>query len=117
MRLRLPDGLKFRLKSGNVEPQRTSVKESSWLDMTAAFGADSKSSGVSLLTHSSTPGFPQRWILRQKRSMQNPVYPGREPVTVPQDKPLRFSYRVVLHRGEAKAKSINEWQTEFEKRD
>jgi hypothetical protein len=117
MRLRLPDGLKFRLKSGGVEPQRTSVDKSPWLDMTAAFSGDSKLSGVSLLTHPSTPGFPQRWILRQKRSMQNPVFPGRESVAVPEDKPLRFSYRVVLHSGEVMAQTVDGWQSKFEKTD
>lgn len=114
-RLRLPENLRFRLKSGPVEPQRTSVEASPWLDMTAAFGKGSKQSGVSLLTHPTTPGFPQRWILRQQRSMQNPVFPGRESVPVPKDKPLRFWYRIVLHRGEAMTETVNAWQTELEK--
>ncbi len=116
-RFRLPDGLTFRLKSGEIEPQQTSVEGSPWLDMTAAFGADSRLSGVSLLTHPSTPGFPQRWILRQKRSMQNPVFPGRESVAVPDDKPLRLFYRVVLHRGEVLAQTVDGLQSKFEKSD
>lgn len=114
-RLRSPDNLKFRLKFGPVEPQRTSVEASPWLDMTAAFGEGSKLSGVSVLTHPSTPGYPQRWILRQKRSMQNPVFPGRETVAVRKDKPLAFRYRMVLHREEATPETVNAWQSEFEK--
>lgn len=114
-RLRLPDGLKFRLNSGNVEPRTGSVDESPWLDMTAAFGAGDELSGVSVLTHPTTVGFPQSWILRQKRSMQNPVFPGRETVAVPEDRPLRFRYRIVLHKGEAAVETIEGWQTEHEK--
>lgn len=116
-RLRLPDGLTFRLKSGLAEPLRTSVNESPWLDMTAAWGEDKQLSGVSVLTHPTTVGFPQRWILRQKSSMQNPVFPGRETVAVPNDpeKPLLFRYRLVLHKGEVQPKVVNAWQSEFEK--
>lgn len=117
VRLRLPDGLRFRLQSGEVQPTRTSVDESPWLDMTAAFGQDKRLSGVSVLTHSDTAGFPQRWILRQKRSMQNPVYPGRNTVAIPgtSEPPLKFGYRLVLHRGEAEAAVVNRWQDEFAK--
>lgn len=116
-RLRLPDGLTFRLKSGFVEPIRTSVDESPWLDMTAAWGEDKQLSGVSVLTHPTTVGFPQRWILRQKSSMQNPVFPGRETVSVPNDpeNPLVFRYRLVLHNGEVHSKVVNAWQSDFEK--
>lgn len=117
VRLRLPDGLRFRLQSGEVQPTRTSVDESPWLDMTAAFGQDKRLSGVSVLTHPDTAGFPQRWILRQKRSMQNPVYPGRNTVAIPgtSEPPLKFGYRLVLHRGEAEAAVVNRWQDEFAK--
>jgi len=113
-RLRLPDGLKFRLQSGAVEPQQTAVQASPWLKMTAAFGKDSKLSDVGVLTHPSTPGFPQRWILRQKRSMQNGVFPGREPVALPRGQTLQFRYRIVLHRGEAAGETVDLWQSQFE---
>ena len=85
--------------------------------MTAAWGEDKQLSGVSVLTHPTTAGFPQRWILRQQRSMQNPVFPGRETVPVPNDpeKPLVFRYRLVLHKGEVQPKVVNAWQSDFEK--
>jgi len=41
-----------------------------------------------------------QWILRQTRSMQNPVFPGREPVAVPRDRPLILKYRLVIHQGD-----------------
>lgn len=112
-RIRLPDGLRFLTDWGVAQPQTQSVDASPWLDMTAAFGDDDKLSGVTILSHPSVPGYPQRWILRQKRSMQNPVFPGRKPVALPTDKPLVFRYRMILHRGAATADQIREWQTAF----
>ena len=115
-RLRLPDGLKFRLQSGAVEPQKTAVEASPWLDMTAVFGMGTELNGVSVLTHPATPGYPQRWILRQKRSMQNGVFPGRDSVALPRDQTLQFRYRIVLHRGEASGETVDLWQSQFEKK-
>ena len=112
-RIRLPEGLTFLTDWGIAQPQNTSVDPSPWLDMTAAFGSDDKLSGVTILSHPSVPGYPQRWILRQKRSMQNPVFPGREAVTLPTDYPLVFRYRMILHRGQANADQIREWQSDF----
>jgi hypothetical protein len=112
-RIRLPEGLTFLTEWGIAQPQNTSVDPSPWLSMTAAFGSDEKLSGVTILSHPSVPGYPQRWILRQKRSMQNPVFPGREAVTLPTDCPLVFRYRMILHCGEANADLIREWQSDF----
>ena len=64
--------------------------------MPASFGKAGVISGVTILVHPTSPGFPQRWILRQARSMQNPVYPGREPVPLSDEKPLTLRYRLVL---------------------
>ncbi len=114
-RIRLPDGLRFLAEWGVAQPQTTSVDASPWMDMTGRFGDDDKQSGVTILSHPSVPDFPQRWILRQKRSMQNPVYPGREAVELSTEKPLVFRYRLVLHRGEVAPERINEWQSAFGK--
>lgn len=112
-RIRLPKGLTFLTDWGIAQPQNTPVDPSPWLDMTAAFGSNDTLSGVTILSHPSVPGFPQRWILRQARSMQNPVFPGREPAELPTDRPLVFRYRMILHRGEASVDQIRDWQTKF----
>lgn len=114
-RIRLPDGLRFLTDWGIARPQTQSVDPSPWLDMTAVFGDDDKLSGVTILCHPSVPGYPQRWILRRKRSMQNPVYPGRVPVALSTATPLVFRYRLILHRGEVTADEIRKWQTAFSK--
>lgn len=112
-RIRLPDGLVFLAKYGEVTPQRLSVDPSPWMDMTGRFSDGDDLSGVTIIGHPSLPGFPQRWILRQKRSMQNPVFPGNESVRLPTDKPLVLRYRMVLHRDRVTAEQIDEWNDDY----
>jgi len=66
-----------------------------------------------VLTHPSTTGFPQAWILRARGSMQNAVYPGREPMAIPRDRPVILRYRIVLHRGELAAADIERLQAAY----
>ncbi len=54
-----------------------------------------------MMTHPGNPGVANQWILRRKRSMQNCVYPGRNPVALSTDKPTVLRYRLVIHRGTA----------------
>jgi hypothetical protein len=113
-RLRLPQDIRFIAEQGEVEPLKTAVNPSRWMDMVGSFSVDPTSgsgttSGVTVLCHPSLPGFPHKWILRKTRSMQNPAFPGREPVPVPTDKPLELRYRIIVHRGEASAQQLAKW--------
>jgi hypothetical protein len=71
-----------------------------WVDFSADFGDQGETSGLAILCHPSHPKFPLGWTLRRQASCQNPVFPGREPITVPTDEPLVLRYRLVLHRGD-----------------
>jgi hypothetical protein len=82
------------------------------MDASGTYGTSAKS-GVAVLTHPSTTGFPQHWILRAKASMQNAVYPGRKPVAIPRDRPVILNYRLVLHRGELASADISRLQAEY----
>jgi hypothetical protein len=73
-RIVLPDGLRFTGTNGAVEPKTLSVEAGPWLDFSGDFNQDGSISGLAILCHSSSPGYPQRWILRRKGSAQNPVY-------------------------------------------
>jgi len=112
-RIRLPEDLRIVGRKGAVEAQMLSVDAGPWLDFSGSFQAG-KVSGVAILTHPSLPGFPQRWILRKSRSMQNPVYPGRDPVLLSREKPLVLRYRLVVHRGDAQQARIDQLQREYE---
>jgi hypothetical protein len=111
-RLRLPKDVRFLGPKGEVKPLPGPVDPAAWIDVTGTFGSD-RVSGVSILTHTATPGFPQPWILRSRGSMQNPVYPGATPVPLPTEKPLVLRYRLVIHRGPVRAEQINRWQREY----
>ncbi len=105
VRLGVPDDIRFRIPSGDVSARRTPVSRAPWCTFTGSFG-EGPESGVTVMTHPNTPGFPQRWVLRDRPSMQNPVFPGREPVSVPSDQPLKLHYRLVLHGGELDEEAI-----------
>lgn len=117
-RLRLPEDIRFVAEYGEVQPEKTAVKASHWMDMAGSFGGTEKDptariSGVTILCHPSTPGSPPTWILRKARSMQNPVFPGREPVALPVDQPLELRYRMILHRGATSMEQLAAWFDEY----
>lgn len=114
-RLRLPKDIRFTAEQGEVEPQKTAVDASPWMDLSGTFDAaagsnrETLTSGVAMLCHPSLPGFPQQWILRKARSMQNPVFPGRTPVKLPGKEPLELRYRLIVHRGPASKEQLSSW--------
>ena len=83
------------------------------MDLSGAYGRDGAMSGVTILCHPSSPSFPQPWILRQQKSMQNAVFPGRQAVEVPTDQPLVLRYRLVIHRGGGRPGDIERWQRQY----
>jgi hypothetical protein len=113
VRVRLPEGVRFTGAGGTVEPQLTAVDTGAWLDVSAPYDQDGALSGVTILPHPSSPGFPQPWILRRERSMQNAVWPGREPVQLSTESPVILRYRLVLHRGGADRERIERWASQY----
>ncbi len=70
-------------------------------------------SGLAILCHPSLPDFPQPWILRRKTSMQNPIYPGPDPVALPREDPLVLRYRLVLHCRAGQELDLDRLQAEY----
>jgi len=116
-RVRLPEDVRFQNRDGDVTPQRTAVNAGAWIDIVGSFGPERYPSGMAVLCHPSVPDFPQGWLLRQKGSMQNPVYPGREPVLLSTEEPLVLRYRLVQHRGRVDRETINRWHAEYTRGD
>jgi len=112
-RIRLPDGTKFIGAKGEVEPQWASVEAGPWLDFYGAFRADGNISGLAVMNHISNPCFPRRWILRRKDSMQNAVWPGREPVPLSTQEPVVLRYRLIIYRGNAGSLDLDKLQKEY----
>ena len=111
-RVVMPPDIRFTGAQGIVTPIENAVAPSPWMDVSGTYGKSGKS-GLTVLTHPTTTGFPQPWILRARASMQNAVYPGRHPVAIPRDRPVILRYRVVLHRGELTPADIERLQAEY----
>lgn len=111
-RVVMPPDIRFTGAQGAVTPAENAVGPSPWMDVSGSYGAAGKS-GLTVLTHPSTTGFPQPWILRARGSMQNAVYPGRQPVALPRDRPVILRYRIVLHRGELTPADFARLQAEY----
>lgn len=98
-RFKCPEDLTFFSSTGQVQPKNEAVIAGPWMNFLGTFG--SVKSGVAVLVHPDNPQPINDWILRAKRSMQNPVYPGSEAVPVSKDQPTVLKYRVILHDGTA----------------
>ena len=114
-RIKLPDDLIFTSEKGPVTPQELQVKAGPWMDFSADFGKNSNVSGLTILCHPGTPDYPEPWILRQKGSMQNIVFPGQKKSTIEMDKPVVLRYRIIIHNGNADNINISTVQSEYEK--
>lgn len=111
-RVAMPPDIRFTGAHGVVTPIENAVGASPWMDVSGSYGTSGKS-GLTVLTHPTTTGFPQPWILRARASMQNAVYPGRQPSAIRRDRPVILRYRIVLHRGELAPSELERLQAEY----
>lgn len=124
-RIKLNADQVFRFGGGEVEPTKTAVQGGPWIDIS------DKKRGLTIMSHPKNPvanrgaekaepsevenGVSESaelaspwWILRRKRSMQNVVYPGRNPVPLSTKTPTRLRYRLVIHDGKVSPASLQE---------
>ena len=113
IRLGLPDDVRFTSEIGELEPIETPLTAGPWMDLAGTFDAETGVSGLTILCHPETPGMPRRWVLRRGRSMQNQVYPGRVPVPISKETPVRLRYRMLIHRGELAPERIAEMLRQY----
>jgi len=112
-RIRLPDDIQFIGSTGSVTPKTTAVKAGPWLNITGSLGAGGQPAGLGILTHPTLPNYPAPWILRASSSMQNAVFPGREPVALSLHEPLTLGYRMVVHDGSLTPEDLESLQQQF----
>ena len=113
VRMRMPDSLKFLSQNGYVKPQTLQIKAGPWMDFSAPFGKNGEISGITLYCGHGNPAYPQPWIIRQKGSMQNIVWPGQFPVEIPENQPLTLHYRLAIHRDAGEKEKIIQWLPSF----
>lgn len=113
-RIECPEDLTFTSETGPVTPRNLQVKAGPWMDFSASFGKKGTLSGLAILCHPDTPNYVAPWILRQEKSMQNVVFPGKDKVKLSSEKPLVLRYRLIVHAGNAESLNLGELQTEYE---
>ncbi len=101
VRVGMVEGLRFTAAEGPVQAARGPLLVGDWVDFSAPFQQSGAVSGVAVMVHPTSTGYPQPWILRSPAtpSMQNPVWPGPDAVSVEREVPVRLRYRLVVHRG------------------
>jgi len=99
VRMKLPADIRFSNKQGEIEPQDTAVEAGNYVNISGSVGKNGSPGGVLIYAAPDNQSSPQTWILRKKNSMQNAVFPGREPVDVKKGTPLKLSYTLVLYNG------------------
>lgn len=100
VRMKLPDGIRFYSRDGQVTPTETAVHTGSWININGALGAGGSTAGLLIYDRNQGPEENTPWILREKRSMQNAVFPGRTPIPISMEKPTVLHYRLVVYKGQ-----------------
>lgn len=113
VRMKMPADLKFTGQNGKVIPKNEQVEAGPWLDFSGSFGSNGMTTGLAIFCHPTNPNFPQPWILRQKGSMQNVVFPGRNTVTLSTQKRMVLRYRLIIHDGSASDINLGELFKEY----
>ena len=106
VRLRLPKDVTFSCEEEKIDPQVNAVDAGSCVDVSGAMGKNGSYAGVAMLCAEDNPGFPQPWILRKEKSMQNVKYPGKYPVNILVGEPLILKYSILIHDKEISKRLI-----------
>jgi hypothetical protein len=101
VRIPLVAGMKFTSSGAVVVPQNLAISAGPEMDISGPVGKDGKIAGIMMICHPSNPDFPEKWIIRKERSMQNCAWPGNRTVDILKSKPLILNYSVIIHRGGA----------------
>jgi hypothetical protein len=106
VRMKLPEGIGFFSDTGPIFPRENAVEAASWMNITGALGADGKNAGLLIFGPAKAGGKTASWILREKGSMQNAVFPGRTPVAISMHNPTVLRYRLVVYKGQLSREQI-----------
>jgi hypothetical protein len=101
-RLPEPERLEFSSNGATLQARVAAVETGTTVEFGWADGA--RSSGLRVDMACTVDGQPWRqWVLRREPSMQNCAFPGRRPVVVPVDRPLRLHVSLRLRAPVASA--------------
>jgi hypothetical protein len=99
VRLKLPENVVFESNNVVVEPINEAVEAGNAMKISGSFQRNGGRAGLVILNNQENPEQTNKWILRKKESMQNAVFPGRVPVSIPFDQPLTLKYSLLVYKG------------------
>jgi hypothetical protein len=106
VRLKLPADVAFESEKQKIEPLLTAVEAGSTMKISGSFLKNGVQGGIVIVSNPDNPKPNNHWILRNKESMQNAVYPGRQPVSILFDVPLVLKYSVLIFQETMSEKQI-----------
>lgn len=113
LRLKLPPDIQFVSRSRAVKPELTPVTAGPWMDFEGSFdGAGKPLSGVALFCGAPKSDSVQKWILRREKSMQNVVFPGSTPVSLPRNG-WHLRYRLIVHSDKVGTEELEKLYKEY----
>ncbi|NND34520.1 MAG: hypothetical protein HKN76_18185 [Saprospiraceae bacterium] len=105
VRMILPDDIQFNSSTGQVTPTTNALSAGPWMDMSGS-GVDGTNFGIVIISHLDNPTHPEPWILRNNRSMQNVVYPGRKPAAISNREATKLKYRLIIYQDQMSVEKI-----------
>ncbi|GGA75658.1 hypothetical protein GCM10008015_15370 [Flavobacterium palustre] len=117
-RIKLSDDIVFAAPTGKITPTNLPIPASEWMDISGSIGKNGSAAGLTILCNPKNPGFPNLWILRAKKSMQNAVFPhpGAKAIPLSNKKPTVLRYRLIIHDGDAESIPITEIYKNYTKK-
>ncbi len=106
VRLKLPEDVNFRSEKTLIEPVTNAVDAGNFMNINGSFLKNGKEGGVVIWNNPENPAPSTRWIIRKSTSMQNAVFPGRQPVAIHLGEPLVLKYSLLVYQGEMSTKQI-----------
>lgn len=114
VRMVLPTDVLFSGKAGPVTPKNEAVESPGFIHVSGNLSENGNQGGIVILDNPENPGYPQSWILRSKNSMQNAVFPGREPFPLSTTEPLVLKYTLLIYSGKMNDKKIEKEISRFQ---
>lgn len=106
VRMNLPEDVQFIGRNGVVEPQNEAVRSVGYINVTGSVGENNRNGGIVIIDNTENPGYPQSWILRKSKSMQNIVFPGNSTVGISTENPLILRYSLIVYAEKLSEKTI-----------
>ena len=105
-RMVLPEDVIFSGPTGKIIPENTQVESEGYVNVFGSFENTGEKGGTVIIDNPENPGFPQKWILREKNSMQNIVFPGEKTVQVSTTEPIVLKYSLLVYSGKMTSSKI-----------